>query len=305
MLNQHFTGQLPLFSIEVRMRHKKGHWVWIRQEGKVRSWSPDGKPLLMYGTHTDITAHKKAELELSELNEHLEERIAKRTAELTSLNKSLVESENKLLNITFEVEERELNRFSSELHDGMGPLLSTIKLYFQWLADTNDAAKRKLITEKGNHCIEMAIQTARELAHGLSSQFVSELGFAKAISEFAQRINDTEKLIIHFETNSDERFCGLTELMLYRITTELIKNTITYSQSENIYMHLHIDKLNKNISFVYSDNGIGFDWHKIRNEHKGLGLMNIINRIQILKGKIDIESKVGKGMSVNISIPID
>ena len=72
-------------------------------------------------------------------------------------------AENRLLNITVDVEERERNRFSSELHDGMGPLLSTIKLYFQWLSDTKDDEKRKLITEKGNYSIEMAIQTAREL----------------------------------------------------------------------------------------------------------------------------------------------
>lgn len=305
MLRRHFSGELPIHSVEVRMRHKKGHWVWIRQEGKVQTRTPDGKPLLMYGTHTDITTRKKAELELSELNEHLEERIAERTAELTKLNKSLVESENKLLNITVEVEERERNRFSSELHDGMGPLLSTIKLYFQWLADTSDPDKRKLITEKGNHSIEMAIQTARELARGMSSQFVNEMGFAKAVKEFTQRINDTNKIYIHFETNTFDRFGSFTELMLYRITTELIKNSLTYSQAENIFLRFQLDKIKNTISFLYSDNGIGFDWEKVRTERKGLGLMNIINRVQIMKGTIDIESKIRNGMSVKILLPID
>lgn len=305
MLRRHFSGELPIHSVEVRMRHKKGHWVWIRQEGKVQTRTPDGKPLLMYGTHTDITTRKKAELELSELNEHLEERIAERTAELTKLNKSLVESENKLLNITVEVEERERNRFSSELHDGMGPLLSTIKLYFQWLADTSDPEKRKLITEKGNHSIEMAIQTARELARGMSSQFVNEMGFAKAVKEFIQRINDTNKIYIHFETNTFERFGSFSELMLYRITTELIKNSLTYSQAENIFLRFQLDKVKNTISFLYSDNGIGFDWEKVRAERKGLGLMNIINRVQIMKGTIDIQSKNGDGMSVKILLPID
>ena len=303
MLRQHFAGEQPLHSVEVRMCHKKGHWIWIRQEGKVRTWTPDGKPLLMYGTHTDITERKKAELELSELNEHLEERIAQRTAELTKLNNSLIESENKLLDITYEVEERERNRFSSELHDGMGPLLSTIKLYFQWLADTNDPEKRLLITEKGNHSIEMAIQTARELARGLSSQFVTDMGFAKAIEDFTQRINDTNKIHIHFETNTYDRFSSFVELMLYRITTELIKNSLTYSHSENIYLRLFFDKKNNYVSFNYNDSGVGFDWEKIKTEHKGLGLMNIINRVRIMKGTIDIKSKIGKGMSVEIFIP--
>jgi len=93
--------------------------------------------------------------------------------------------------------------------------------------------------------------------------------------------------------------------MLYRITTELIKNSLTYSQSENINLRFNLDRLNNNISFSYSDNGIGFDWEKIRTERKGLGLMNILNRVQIMKGAIDIESKKGNGMSVEIVLPID
>lgn len=423
MLHRHFSGELPTHSVEVRMRHKKGYWVWIRQEGKVRTWTPDGKPLLMYGTHTDITKRKNAEQALFELNEQLESRIVERTSELTALNNSLREAElkfrtvanftydweywistdnhiifmspsvervtgytaeefehnmellntiihpsdaeqwknrnnntcdkdieltlriinkkgeirwlnhlqrsvfvdgkylgvrvsnrditekvlaeNRLLNITVDVEERERNRFSSELHDGMGPLLSTIKLYFQWLSDTKDDEKRKLITEKGNFSIEMAIQTARELAKGLSSQFLSETGFVNAIKDFTQRINDTNKMSIRFDTNSDERFSGFMELMLYRITTELIKNTITYSQAENIYLQFHLDRQNEIISFKYSDNGLGFDWEKVRHEQKGLGLMNILNRVQIMKGTIVINSKIGEGMSVSISLPIE
>lgn len=305
MLQRHFSGELPTHSVEVRMRHKKGHWVWIRQEGKVRTWTPDGKPLLMYGTHTDISTRKKAEQELFELNEQLEARIAQRTAELTELNNSLIESEKKLLEITVEVEEKERNRFSSELHDGMGPLLSTIKLYFQWLADTTDVEKRKLITEKGNHSIEMAIQTAREVARGLSSQYLNEIGFIRAIMEFSQRINDTNKLNIKFETNTEDRFNSVHELMLYRIVTELIKNTITYSQASIISMQFKLDKKHNSIYFKYNDNGIGFDWTNVQHENKGLGLMNILQRVKVMKGKINIESHAGSGMTVEILLPIE
>ena len=84
-------------------------------------------------------------------------------------------------------------------------------------------------------CIRDSIQTARELAKGLSPQFLSDTGFVNAIKDFTQRINDTNKMSIRFETNSDERFSGFMELMLYRITTELIKNTITYSQACLLY----------------------------------------------------------------------
>ncbi len=428
MLKRHFSGELPYHSVEVRMRHKKGHWIWVRQEGKVKTWTPDGKPLLMYGTHTDITNRKKNEEELSNLNNELEVRVAKRTEELQKLNDELILSEQKfktvtdftydweywkspdgkilfmspsveritgysvaefennpklldkiiyigdvesweshkkercvndpnekklelifrivtkkgeirwmghvcrcinidgkhlgvrvsnrditekvnaekeLLAVTVEVEERERNRFSRELHDGMGPLLSTIKLYFQWLADTDDIQKKKLITEKGNHNIEMAIQTARELARGLSSQLIVNSGYIRAIQDFAQRINDTNKIKIYFYTNTHDRFNNFLEITLFRITTELIKNTLTYAQATLIEIDFKYNKANNTISLTYTDNGIGFDSETILKTNKGLGLMNIQQRVQILKGNIKITSNPGEGMKTFIEFQVE
>ncbi|MDO9634429.1 MAG: PAS domain-containing protein [Paludibacter sp.] len=305
MLNRHFSGELPYHKVEVRMRHKNGHWVWMRQEGRVKTWTADGKPLLMYGIHFDITSRKqmeeqlikdieekkRAEQALVDLNNQLEARITERTTQM--------------LNITVDVQERERNRFSRELHDGMGPLLSTIKLYFQWLADTDDVDKKRIITEKGNHSIETAIQTARELARGLSSQFLTEVGYVKALTDFIQRINLTNTININFNTNTYDRFSGFLELMLYRITTELIKNTLTYAQATNIDIVFDYNKSGKSIDFTYSDNGIGFDWEKTQKDRKGLGLMNIQQRVQIMKGDIEITSKPDKGMRVFVRFPLE
>ncbi len=61
LLERHFADKLPYYEIECRMKHKDGHWVWINDRGKVVSWTADGKPLMMFGTHADITDRKKAE----------------------------------------------------------------------------------------------------------------------------------------------------------------------------------------------------------------------------------------------------
>ena len=186
-----------------------------------------------------------------------------------------VNAENQLLEVTVEVEERERNRFSRELHDGMGPLLSTIKLYFQWLSDTDDIEKKKTITEKGNHSIETAIQTARELARGLNSQHLANSGYIIAIQDFAQQINDTSKIKINFKTNTNRRFSTFLETTLYRISTELLKNTLTYARASVVEISFIYDYAKNTINFYYSDNGIGFDSDKIIKAYKGLGLMNI------------------------------
>ena len=61
MLQKHFNGETDYYDCECRMRHKNGHWVWILDRGKVISWTDDGKPQWMFGTHIDITSRKLAE----------------------------------------------------------------------------------------------------------------------------------------------------------------------------------------------------------------------------------------------------
>lgn len=216
-----------------------------------------------------------------------------------------VKAENDLLQVTVEVEERERNRFSRELHDGMGPLLSTIKLYFQWLSETDDPEKIKIITQKGNANIESAIQSTREIARGLSTQNLKKFGYVDTIKDFTERLNDTRKIAIVFNANTNERFGNFLETTLYRITTELIKNTVTYAEATTIMIDFVYIKEKNLIHFSYIDNGIGFDLASTEKGCKGMGVMNIQQRIKSLRGKIRIKTDIGKGMKVFIEFPID
>jgi len=67
-LKQHFDGKLDYYEMEARMKHKDGHWVWVLDKGRVWQWTEEGKPLMISGTHLDVTARKKAAemLEISE-----------------------------------------------------------------------------------------------------------------------------------------------------------------------------------------------------------------------------------------------
>jgi len=61
LLDKHFKGELNYYECEIRMRHKSGDWIWVLDRGKVATWTKDGKPLIMAGTHQDITRRKRAE----------------------------------------------------------------------------------------------------------------------------------------------------------------------------------------------------------------------------------------------------
>jgi PAS domain S-box-containing protein len=215
-----------------------------------------------------------------------------------------INTDNALLDITLKVEERERNHFSRELHDGLGPLLSTVKLYFQWLAETNNSEKSKIITEKGNQYIESAIQTTREMAHGLSSLILVHSGYVQTVLNYAKTIQETQKLNVDFIYNSSERFGHLLETTLYRITTELINNTIKHAKASNIEIELNYQKELFLVTFSYTDNGIGFDLTNTDKNKNGLGLLNIQYRVDILKGKLQIETSPGTGLKISIELPV-
>ena len=75
LIQRHFSGELPYYECEVRMRHKNGEWVWLLDRGKVAAWTKDGKPLLMMGTHQDITERKRADEALRESEEQFRQII--------------------------------------------------------------------------------------------------------------------------------------------------------------------------------------------------------------------------------------
>lgn len=215
-----------------------------------------------------------------------------------------LKAEQDLLNISFEVEERERTNLSRELHDGLGPLLSTVKLYFQWLAETDDPEKAKVIIEKGNINIDRAIQTAREVAHGLSPIILNNFGYVEAVLIFTQSINDTKKIKIDFIYNSKDRFNLNLETILYRTTTELINNALNHSRANRIEIEYNYNTTLNMITFTYFDDGVGFDLDHVEKQSKGLGLVNLKNRINSFKGSMRIVTAHGRGTKVFIELPL-
>ena len=71
-LQQHFAGERPFFDARFRMRHQQGHWVWIHAVGRVMTWTDDHKPLLMFGTHRDITQERAQQQEMQRTRSHLQ-----------------------------------------------------------------------------------------------------------------------------------------------------------------------------------------------------------------------------------------
>jgi PAS domain S-box-containing protein len=73
LLEKHWCGELQLYEVEFRIRHKRGHYIWVLAFGKVVNWQENGRPKRMLGTHLDITERKERENERIITSQRLQE----------------------------------------------------------------------------------------------------------------------------------------------------------------------------------------------------------------------------------------
>lgn len=212
-------------------------------------------------------------------------------------------TEKMFLNTIIQTEEKERKRFAKDLHDGLGPLLSSVKMSVSSLAQMKqDQASREII-ENTELVINEAIKSIKEISDNLSPHVLSNFGLVRALSNFINKINIAKTLRINLITNlKDERFDANVEVVLYRVICELINNTIKHAQAKKI--NISLSQEGEYIQILYKDDGKGFDVSKIV-EHQGssgMGFSNIYSRINSLKGEINIESENKKGTQVTIKV---
>jgi len=203
--------------------------------------------------------------------------------------------QKKMVKAIIQTEEKERAHFSKELHDGLGPLLSTIKLYLQWSERPNSNRSHTEIIGKAGEILEEALTTVKEISNRLSPHLLTNYGLSSAINSFVDKLNETSSLSVVFETNMDRRIDIEIEAALYRAIIECINNTLKYAHANNIYINLI--ESGEQIQIIYQDDGKGFDVTETLTKHKGLGLFNLMNRLNTIGGKVDLYSEPGKGVN--------
>ena len=212
--------------------------------------------------------------------------------------------EKTLLNAIIQAEESERNRFAKDLHDGLGPILSTVKMSLSSLTRIEKDDQTKKILRNTDMVIDEAIKSIREISNNLSPHILNNFGLNKAMRNFINKINYSDTIKIKYtSTFDDERFDSNTEVVLYRVLCELINNTIKHAEATLISITL--EKLAGKISCRYKDNGKGFDINKLSpTQHSGMGYSNMLTRINSLNGSFNLTSEKEKGTKASITVPI-
>lgn len=196
--------------------------------------------------------------------------------------------------------EKERQRIASDLHDSIGPLLSTVKLQINSL-DTQIPDDIELVEKAGEH-IDSIMTNIRSVANSLSPKILDRKGLSFALKDLALGTASIFPIEILCESENVPRFAPMCELHIYRIVQEIIHNTLKHAQAKTLRIQLYTDK--QTLVLLTADDGKGFDTELMQEGGSGLGLRNIETRTNILQGSFDMQSAIGKGTKYTFEFSI-
>ena len=193
--------------------------------------------------------------------------------------------EQYILNKIIEAEENERKRFATDLHDDLGPLLSTIKIHLQLLERSTEIGESADLINTLEERLNEVINKVHQISHAISPHTIVDFGLEGAVGEFCKRINKMGVHTVKFEHNiGNLRFPEDIELHYYRIILELLNNSIKYSNAKNLSVSLKYK--NGDLRLRYFDHGKGYHIKEVINKSSTLGIQNIIHRVSLMSGDI-------------------
>lgn len=211
--------------------------------------------------------------------------------------------ERTLLQAQLEIQEETFKNISQEIHDNIGQTLSLIKLTINTI-DLQDipTASNKLIETNG--LLTNVIQDLRDLSKSLNTDYINNNGI---ISSIQQQLLYLEKTGLYKTTLKHSgglfKLSLNKELLLFRIIQELLNNIVKHAEADEIEVNINTDEVK--ILIAIADNGKGFDndlMKQRRAENTGIGLKNILSRMELIGGSINFKHRNPKGSLVLLEI---
>lgn len=212
-------------------------------------------------------------------------------------------SEKRLLSAVIRAEENQRQLISKELHDGLGPLLSSVRMSISALSTQPMNDTQREILANTEYVINEAVKSLTEISNNLSPHVLNNFGVARALSTFIHKLQPMcPATRIEFDASElrDVRFDPDQEVILYRVVCELINNALKHAQARRLTIALRRER--EGATATVRDDGIGFDPEA---ESDGMGLSNIASRISSIRGELTIDSRpCGGGTCVWVRIPV-
>lgn len=295
LLEKHFSGLLPFYECETRMRHKDGHWVWVLDRGRVATWTEDGKPLLMSGTHQDITLRKHAEVALVDAKQAAEAANIAKSRFLATMSHEIRTPMNGILGMAQLLLGSSMS--PAEQQDCLRTILNSGQTLLVLLNDILDLSK----VEAGKLSLEMGVVEPQQILHELQVLFADNAK-TKGL-----------QLTAVWSGPSGGRYRSDSH-RLRQMLSNLINNGIKFTSQGSVAIsgaELTSEDGDSLLEFSVTDTGVGVSAEQQALLFKpfsqadssttrqyggtGLGLSIVSNLAHLMGGDVGVDSEPGKG----------
>jgi PAS domain S-box-containing protein len=227
-----------------------------------------------FSIRRDITARKKLESELAAVQKKISAAVVN-------------------------AQERERAEVGRELHDNVNQILTSVKLYQELLLA--GVGNRVELLKKSIDMLAVSIDENRHLSKRLSAPTLGSIKLADSVRELVRTFETTRKFTfhLHLETVKELDVPEELHLAVYRILQEHLTNVSKHAAANNVEVRL--ERVENTLRLMATDDGRGFDPSKKSN---GIGIGNMLMRVEHLNGEFSINSAPGKGCELNVSFPL-
>jgi signal transduction histidine kinase len=192
-------------------------------------------------------------------------------------------------------QEEERQRIAKDLHDSVGQNILFIK---------NQLLSKEKDDDKLLKSIDTAIEEVRNISKDLYPNQLQKYGLASAVDALSEQVKDSTGIFISSDLQGiDEALNKNVQINFYRIIQEFVNNTVKHADATAI--RITTEQSAKELKLIVQDNGKGFDVAQLKTKaNTSFGMLNMEERIKMLKGKVEIESEIGKGTKSVFTIPI-
>ncbi|MBN2843963.1 MAG: PAS domain S-box protein [Sedimentisphaerales bacterium] len=318
ILEKHFAGINPYYENECRMKHKDGHWVWVHDRGKVITWDNDGKPLMMFGTHSDISHTKMIEQDLKDTITQLEDATVR-------ANQMAVEAE--LSNMA---KSQFLANMSHEIRTPMNGVIGMTGLLLETRLDDEQRSYAETVRSSADsllHLINDILDFSKIEAGKLEMDHIPfdlQLLLDEIIANFAYKIQEKNlEMLCHIDPDVPTALCG-DPGRIRQILNNLTGNAVKFTQQGEIIIRISMelnDLTTPLLRFSVSDSGIGIPLEKqnllfnsftqvdasTTRKYGGTGLGLAISKqlSELMGGEIGLNSQPDKGSEFWFTVKLE
>ena len=289
---------------EVKVQTQEGDFLWINahlipvfakpQSAEFNHTEARKKNIEMMVVGANVTELKEAKERSKEINR-------------ARIEKQVREKQHRSV-LILEGQEEERKRIARDIHDGIGQMLIALKFNLE-ATIIADHRQTKLRIQESREILKNIIKEVRRVAFNLTPSSLNDFGLTPTIKKFCKEVGELMGISITFEnkTHFINRLNTKVETHLYRIIQEGVNNAIKYAQATQIRVVFSHNLYKLNIEIT--DNGTGFDYASLQDKghfaESGHGIFNMRERASFINGQFEIETAVGEGTKIKVSVPIN